>query len=182
MRAEERSAHPIERSRRRYEGRKKEGLRTWRIRNPRFGVFKAFHNPDGHGENSQPPPALGLFPVIRPHQSPLGPTCYPEERLQESKEMVAKYPDRVPVIVEKFSGSNLPELEKKKYLVPRDMSVGQFIHVLSRRLRLAAGKALFVFVNNTLPQTAAIMDSMYESYKDEDGFLYMCYSSEKTFG
>ncbi|KAG6480974.1 autophagy-related protein 8i-like [Zingiber officinale] len=105
-----------------------------------------------------------------------------EERLQESKEMVAKYPDRVPVIVEKFSGSNLPELEKKKYLVPRDMSVGQFIHVLSRRLRLAAGKALFVFVNNTLPQTAAIMDSMYESYKDEDGFLYMCYSSEKTFG
>ncbi|KAG6533653.1 hypothetical protein ZIOFF_007528 [Zingiber officinale] len=67
--------------------------------------------------------------------------------------------------------------------IPRDMSVGQLIHVLSRRrLHLAAGKALFMFVNNTLPQTAAIMDSLHEPYKDEDGFLYMCYSIEKTFG
>jgi GABA(A) receptor-associated protein len=26
------------------------------------------------------------------------------------------------------------------------------------------------------------MGSVYDSYKDKDGFLYMCYSSEKTFG
>ncbi|KAF6172210.1 hypothetical protein GIB67_024832 [Kingdonia uniflora] len=69
-----------------------------------------------------------------------------------------------------------------KYLVPRDMSIGQFIHILSSRLHLAPGKALFVFVNNTLPQTASLVDSVYESSKDKDGFLYMCYSSEKTFG
>uniref|UniRef100_A0A803PDQ3 Autophagy-related protein n=1 Tax=Cannabis sativa TaxID=3483 RepID=A0A803PDQ3_CANSA len=69
-----------------------------------------------------------------------------------------------------------------RYLVPRDMSVGQFIHVLSSRLHLSPGKALFVFVKNTLPQTASCMDIVYDTYKDEDGFLYMCYSSEKTFG
>ncbi|XP_078169324.1 autophagy-related protein 8i-like [Carex rostrata] len=105
-----------------------------------------------------------------------------EERLQESREIIAKYPDRVPVVVERFTRCDLPIMEKKKYLVPRDMSVGQFIHILSARLHLSAGKALFVFVKNTLPQTASLMDSIYEGYKDEDGFLYMCYSSEKTFG
>jgi len=40
-----------------------------------------------------------------------------------------------------------------RYLVPRDLSVGHFIHILSSRLSLPPGKALFVFVKNTLPQT-----------------------------
>ncbi|KAI4303066.1 hypothetical protein MLD38_038743 [Melastoma candidum] len=108
---------------------------------------------------------------------------YPfDKRVEESKSIADKYPDRVPVIIERYSRTELPELEKKKYLVPRDMSVGQFIHVLSSRLHLAPGKALFVFVKNTLPPTASRMDYVYQSYKDEDGFLYMCYSTEKTFG
>ncbi|OVA16674.1 Autophagy-related protein Atg8 family [Macleaya cordata] len=105
-----------------------------------------------------------------------------EERIKESTDILSKYPDRVPVIAERFSSSDLPQMEKKKYLVPRDMSVGQFIHILCGRLCMPPGKALFVFVNETLPQTASLMNSVYESYKDEDGFLYMCYSSEKTFG
>ncbi|XP_018488576.1 autophagy-related protein 8i [Raphanus sativus] len=105
-----------------------------------------------------------------------------DERLAESREIIAKYPTRIPVIAEKYSKTDLPAIEKKKFLVPRDMSVGQFIYILSARLHLSPGKALFVFVNNTLPQTAALMDSVYETYKDEDGFVYMCYSSEKTFG
>uniref|UniRef100_A0A7C8YMV6 Autophagy-related protein n=1 Tax=Opuntia streptacantha TaxID=393608 RepID=A0A7C8YMV6_OPUST len=105
-----------------------------------------------------------------------------EQRLKESTDMLAKYPDRVPVIAEKYSRTDLPELEKKKFLVPKDMSVGHFIHILSGRLHLAPGKALFIFVKDTLPQTSCLMDSVYESYKDDDGFLYMCYSTEKTFG
>ncbi|KAJ4721911.1 Autophagy-related protein [Melia azedarach] len=105
-----------------------------------------------------------------------------DERLEESKAIIAKYPDRAPVVIERYSRTDLPEMEKTKYLVPRDMSMGQFIHILSSRLHLSPGKALFVFVNNTLPQTASRMDSIYESFKDDDGFLYMCYSSEKTFG
>ncbi|KAK7264773.1 hypothetical protein RJT34_32383 [Clitoria ternatea] len=105
-----------------------------------------------------------------------------DERRKESESIIVKYPDRVPVIIEKYSRTDLPELDKKKYLVPRDMSVGQFIHILSSRLHLTPGKALFIFVKSTLPQTASLMSCIYDSYKEDDGFLYMCYSSEKTFG
>nr|BAF73403.1 hypothetical protein [Fagopyrum esculentum] len=86
------------------------------------------------------------------------------------------------LIAERYSKTELPELEKRKFLVARDMSVGQFIHILSGRLHLPPDKALFIFVNNTLPQTTYLMNSLYESFKDDAGVLYMFYSSEKTFG
>jgi len=105
-----------------------------------------------------------------------------DERLKESNNIIAKYPDRIPVIIEKYSNADLPDMEKNKYLVPRDMTVGHFIHMLSKRMQLDPSKALFVFVHNTLPQTASRMDSLYNTFKEEDGFLYMCYSTEKTFG
>ncbi|CAF1703536.1 unnamed protein product, partial [Brassica napus] len=76
-----------------------------------------------------------------------------DERLKESSNIIAKYPDRVPVIIEKYSNADLPDMEKSKFLVPRDMTVGHFIHMLSNRLQLDPSKALFVFVQNTLPQT-----------------------------
>jgi GABA(A) receptor-associated protein len=33
-----------------------------------------------------------------------------------------------------------------------------------------------------LPPTAAMMSAIYDENKDEDGFLYMTYSGENTFG
>jgi hypothetical protein len=33
-----------------------------------------------------------------------------------------------------------------------------------------------------LSYTAALMSSVYEDHKDEDGFLYITYSGESTFG
>ncbi|KAF8047041.1 hypothetical protein N665_3246s0003 [Sinapis alba] len=105
-----------------------------------------------------------------------------DERLKESRNIIAKYPDRVPVIIEKYSNADLPDMDKNKYLVPRDMTVGHFILMLSNRLHLDPSKSLFVFVQNTLPQTGSCMDSLYNTFKEGDGFLYMTYSTEKTFG
>nr|XP_025693917.1 autophagy-related protein 8A isoform X1 [Arachis hypogaea] len=88
----------------------------------------------------------------------------------------------VQVIVEKADRSDIPEIDKKKYLVPADLTVGQFVYVVRKRMMLGAEKAIFVFVNNTLPPTASLMSAIYEEHKDQDGFLYMTYSGENTFG
>ncbi|BBN68458.1 Ubiquitin-like superfamily protein [Prunus dulcis] len=96
-----------------------------------------------------------------------------ERRQAEAGRIREKYPDRIPVIVEKAARSNIPDIDKKKYLVPADLSVGQFVYVVRKRIKLEAEKAIFVFVKNTLPPTAAVMSTIYEENKDEDGFLYL---------
>ncbi|KAG6749747.1 hypothetical protein POTOM_046815 [Populus tomentosa] len=85
-----------------------------------------------------------------------------EKRLEESQDNFAKYPLRIPGVAAFRTHCNpqIPGVETLLYLVPRDMSVGQFIHILSSRLHLTPGKALLVFVKGTLPQTAALMDSV----------------------
>lgn len=103
-------------------------------------------------------------------------------RSSESERIMEKYPDRRPIIVEKSINSDIPEIDKKKYLVPTDLTVGQFIYVIRKRINIDASKAVYLFVNNVLPPTASTIRSLYEKHKDEDGFLYFVYSAENTFG
>ncbi|XP_028751797.1 autophagy-related protein 8f-like isoform X1 [Neltuma alba] len=109
-----------------------------------------------------------------------------EKRRTEAARIREKYPDRIPiclkVIVEKAERSDIPSIDKKKYLVPADLTVGQFVYVIRKRIKLSAEKAIFIFVDNVLPPTGAIMSAIYEEKKDEDGFLYVTYSGENTFG
>jgi len=108
--------------------------------------------------------------------------CDTEKRASEAARIRGKYGDRVPVIVERAEKSDIPTLDKKKYLVPADLTVGQFVYVIRKRIKLNAEKAIFIFVNNVLPPTAALMNAIYEEHKDDDGFLYVTYSGENTFG
>ncbi|GJW06658.1 retrotransposon protein, putative, ty1-copia subclass [Tanacetum coccineum] len=94
-----------------------------------------------------------------------------EKRRAEAARIRDKYPDRIPVIVEKGERSDVPNIDKKKYLVPADLTVGQFVYVIRKRIKLSAEKAIFIFVDNALPPTGAIMSSIYEEKKDEDGFF-----------
>ena len=104
-----------------------------------------------------------------------------KERTTESARIREKYPDRIPIIIEK-SGKDVPEIDKKKYLVPADLTVGQFCYVIRKRLKIPSEKAIFIFINGKLPNTASLVSTVYESNKDSDGFLYVVYSGENTFG
>lgn len=108
---------------------------------------------------------------------------YPfEKRKAESERISQKFDTRIPVICEKAEKSDIPEIDKRKYLVPADLTVGQFVYVIRKRIKLPAEKAIFIFVNDTLPPTAALMSAIYQEHKDKDGFLYVTYSGENTFG
>lgn len=40
-----------------------------------------------------------------------------------------------------------------RYLVPADLTIGQFVYVVRKRIKLSAEKAIFIFVKNVLPPT-----------------------------
>ena len=53
------------------------------------------------------------------------------ERKKQSYAILNKYPDRIPIIVEKHkSCKNLLALNKIKYLVPINLTLGQFISIV----------------------------------------------------
>ncbi|ESQ44013.1 hypothetical protein EUTSA_v10006314mg [Eutrema salsugineum] len=79
-----------------------------------------------------------------------------EKRKAEALRIREKYPDRVPVIVEKAEKSDIPNIDKKKFLVPADLTIGQFVYVIRKRIQLSAEKAIFIFVDNVLPPTGIL--------------------------
>jgi len=85
--------------------------------------------------------------------------------------------------VERAPKSDVPDIERKKFLAPADISVQKFIAEIRKHIKISPEKAIFIFVgNNIMPQPAAVMNNLYDQFKDEDGFLYVLYSGENTFG
>lgn len=108
---------------------------------------------------------------------------YPfEKRKIEAERILEKFPDRLPIIVEIANKSELPELDKYKYLVPKDLTVGQFQYVIRKRLKLSPEKAIYMFFDNNIASSSSMIQHIYQEKKSNDNFLYVTISSENTFG
>jgi len=106
-----------------------------------------------------------------------------EKRRRESERIRQKYPNRIPIIVEKSIRSNLQSIDKKKYLVPGDLTLGQLVYVIRKRIpKMTSEKGLFVFINDTLVPVGETVAKINKEHIDEDGFLYLVYTEENTFG
>ena len=105
-----------------------------------------------------------------------------EVRRTEAEKMREKHPDKIPVILERLPTARVAELDKKKFLVPAELTVGQFYFMVRGRIRLGPEEALFFFVDNVVPSTSATLDTIYREHKDQDSFLYIAYSDESTYG
>ncbi|KAK2192252.1 hypothetical protein NP493_36g06003 [Ridgeia piscesae] len=105
-----------------------------------------------------------------------------EQRKAESSKIKQKYPERIPVIVERSPKSQVPDIDKRKFLVPNDITVAQFMWIIRKRIKLQQERALFLFVHKNLPQSSASMAEIYQEHQDSDGFLYVAFSGENTFG
>ena len=58
-----------------------------------------------------------------------------------------------------------PSATSRLLLPFQDLTVGQFVYVIRKRIKLAPEKAIFIFVDEVLPPTAALMSAIYEEHK-----------------
>lgn len=104
------------------------------------------------------------------------------QRINESNRIITKYPDRIPIICEKSLGKDNPDIDKNKYLVPLDFTIGNFLVVVRKKIKLQDYEALFLMINGSIPSTTSSFGDIYHKYKDSDGYLYITYTKENVFG
>lgn len=105
------------------------------------------------------------------------------EKLKKSQHILEKYPDRVPIIIQpSASDRDSYPIDKSKYITPRDLSLVQLQQIIRKRIKFPAEKALFMFINNRIYPITSIIGVLYDEHKNKDGFLYVTYCQESTFG
>ena len=111
-------------------------------------------------------------------------------RIGESNRVLSKYIDKVPVIIE--CDRELDSIiKKRKFLVPKDVSVSYLISIVRSKGNLDSKKAVFIFCDNQLVQGQSMIGEIYDRYInniinsknfDGDKFLYLHLSCENAFG
>lgn len=104
-----------------------------------------------------------------------------EQRKNEAKTLLSKYPDKIPLIVNECSEEYKYKL-KRKMLLPYDMTIGQLMFSIRSKFNINKDEALLIFVGKTMPKSSILISELHKQYKDEDGFLYVSIIKESVFG
>lgn len=109
-------------------------------------------------------------------------------RYNQCYNIIQKYPDRIPIILEhkpssqSYTQNNTEQYInlKKTYLVPKHVTIGQFVYIIKKKLDMRTDESLFFSIHDTLPEITATLHEIYEQYKDNDGYLYILYFTKNN--
>lgn len=116
-----------------------------------------------------------------------------EQRKRESERVLKKYEGKVPIIIEPANKRQPAMKTGSKYLVSADMTVQSLMYFVRKRIpSLQVHEALWLFSiqyesgvktpRTSVVPTSQSLGAVYHSNKSDDGFVYIHYSLENTFG
>ena len=70
-------------------------------------------------------------------------------------------------------------MDFEKFLVPKDLTISQFISVIKKRLETDV--QFDIICDNKKVDENSTIDKIYKIHKSEDGFLYLQYKIKKRF-
>jgi len=94
-------------------------------------------------------------------------------------EVLRRHPNRVPVKIDEESDF---DIDRRKYLIPRDMTLGTFVTYLRNRVKLNNSEAMFVLIEGILPPVSATIETLYITHVRDDRLLHIILKKENTFG
>jgi len=87
----------------------------------------------------------------------------------------SKYPDRIPVLV---NGINI---DKKKYLVPHNFTIGQFVYIIRRRINIKPEQAIFCMIKYENCSVVPKPSDLVSQYERGD-YLHIYFVYENCYG
>ena len=103
------------------------------------------------------------------------------KRKKESTRLLEKFPNRIPVICEKLEYTRT-SVVPSKILIPCEMTIAQVNSIIRSKNNLSNDKSIFLFIQQDILCPTCVIEEVYHRYKDDDGFLYIQYTTENTFG
>lgn len=116
------------------------------------------------------------------------------KRIQESNAIMAKYPDRIPIILQCDNKELASMIKKRKFLVPRDIQVSYLLSIIRGKAQIDSSKAIMMFHDNKMLNGTNSIGTLYEEYienihfksngsdESRDKFFYVTLQFENTFG
>merc|ERR1712183_791179 len=108
-----------------------------------------------------------------------------EERIKNASKYLAKYPDKVPIILYSMEQEQKEKLIKQeKYLISGKHNIFVLVKQILTKSCLPADQTLYLYVKHgeVMLQNQDQIDTVYNKYKDKDKFLYISYSTIPTLG
>ena len=100
-----------------------------------------------------------------------------------SQNILNKNKDKVPIILEKDPKCKLIPIKKTKFMIEKNSTVSKLIQSIRILMKIPQEEGLFLSAKGKYTLTGQkIIGDIYNTYKDEDGFLYIMYTTELIFG